>query len=250
MSTDDDAVRAFFGAHAEAYRDSPRHARGADLDRLVEALDLAPGLTALDLATGPGHVARALARRGLTVTGLDLTPAMIAVAREAAATEGLSVTWVEGDVAALPFPDAAFDRVTCRRAAHHFPALGQVLTEAFRVLKPGGLLGISDMTAPALAVDALNTVERIRDRSHHAALTPDAWLDGLVTAGFRLRDLRVTVEPMTPVEWLLPVSPDSSAGQEALGRIADWPERVREALAPGGRFLKYRLLLVAEKPAA
>lgn len=243
-------VQRYFGQHARNYATSERHARGADLARLLDALDLAPGQVALDIATGPGHVAFQLAERGLAVTAADLTPEMLAVARAAEPERPLPhpITWIEADAARLPCEAGQFDTVVCRRAAHHFPNIPQVLRESQRVLKPGGRLGISDMTAPAASIDALNDIERLRDHSHVAAQTVDQWVGHLLSADFRLQWLEVTVEPMTREEWLAPVTPDSPEGQAAFQRMDRWPDAIRHALFPEDTFLKYRVLLVAVRP--
>jgi ubiquinone/menaquinone biosynthesis C-methylase UbiE len=247
--SDDRAREAFFGTHAAQYRTSARHARGADLERLLGALDLSPGMNALDIATGAGHVAVRLAELGLQVWAMDPTEAMLAEAQQLAAERAVSVQWEQGLAEALPHSAATFDRVVCRRAAHHFSDLPRALREAQRVLRAGGLLGVSDMTAPAPAIDALNHVERVRDPSHRQARTPDEWLSLLINAGFRLRWLEVTVEPMSPQEWLAPVTPDEAHGRAALDEIRAWSGPLADALCPGGTFLKYRLLVVGEKPA-
>ncbi len=239
-------VQRYFGQHARAYAVSERHARGSDLGRLLDALDPQPGQAALDLATGPGHVALRLAERGLKVTAADLTPEMLAVARAAEQERPLPqpIAWIEADAAQLPCPDGQFDAVVCRRAAHHFPDLPRVLRESRRVLKPGGRLAVSDMTAPAASMDALNEVERLRDRSHAQAQTVDQWIGHLLDAGFGLQWVELTVEPMTREEWLAPVAPDSPEGQAAFERMDRWPEAVRQALYCDDTFLKYRVLLV------
>ena len=245
MSTNE--AQRYFGQHARAYAHSERHARGADLARLVDALDLQPGQRALDLATGPGHVAFRLAEQGLDVTAADLTPEMLAVARMAEPERQLPhpIAWLEADASQLPCETGQFNVVVCRRAAHHFPNLPEVLSECRRVLTSGGRLGVSDMTAPGAAIDALNDLERLRDHSHVAAKTADQWLGHLLSAGFRLQWLELTVEPMTREEWLAPVTPDSPEGQAAFARMDSWPPAVRLALFPDDTFLKYRVLLIA-----
>lgn len=246
--TDDAAREAFFGTHAASYRLSTRHAQGADLDRLLDRLDLAPEQTALDLATGAGHVAVRLARQGLAVRAADPTAAMLEQARTLAREAGVAIGWDQTAAEHLPYADGQFDRVVCRRAAHHFADLPQALAEAHRVLRPEGLLGVSDMTAPALSMAALNHLEQARDPSHRQARTPDEWMDLILGAGFRLQWLEVTVEPMTPEQWLSPVQSTEAAGQAAFTAMASWSPAVRQALEPGGVFLKYRLLLVAVRP--
>ena len=147
-------ARARFAASAQAYVTSVSHARGDELPRLVEAArsrlgDLA-GRRALDVATGGGHTARALAAAGAHVTVSDLTPEMLAAAeahlREAVPAAAL--TFVVAAAEALPFDDGAFEVVSCRIAAHHFGDPRAFLAEARRVLAPGGVLLLVDNVAP------------------------------------------------------------------------------------------------------
>ena len=240
-------IQRYFGQHAQDYAQSARHARGSDLARLLDALHLEAGQRALDIATGPGHVAFQLAERGLEVTGADLTPEMLQLAQAAERERTLPhpISWVAADAASLPCEDSAFDVVVCRRAAHHFPNLPRVLQECRRVLASGGRLGISDMTAPAANLDALNHLERLRDPSHQAAQSADQWVGHLLDAGFGLEWLEVTVEPMTREEWLSPVQPGSPEGQAAFQHMAGWPAPTRAGLLPDGTFLKYRILVTA-----
>jgi ubiquinone/menaquinone biosynthesis C-methylase UbiE len=132
-------VQAQFGGSAEAYVRSPGHAAGADLDRLV-AWGRARGARAvLDIATGGGHTAAAFAAFTPLVVSTDLTAAMVRAARGLAASRGLGgVRFAAADVDALPFKDASFGVVTCRIAAHHFPALLLPLRQIARVLAPAG----------------------------------------------------------------------------------------------------------------
>jgi ubiquinone/menaquinone biosynthesis C-methylase UbiE len=76
---------------------------------LVEFSEIKPGETVLDVGTGTGVVAITAARKGALVTGLDLTPTLLDVARENARVAGLgSIQWLEGDAESLPFPDGQF----------------------------------------------------------------------------------------------------------------------------------------------
>lgn len=117
------AVPAFFGPFA---------------DDLVERAALAPGVRVLDVATGTGAVARRAAAAGARVTALDLTDAMLDVAR--GVPGGESVTWVQGDALDLPFEDEAFDVVLCQQGLQFLPDLAGGLGEMRRVLAPGGRL--------------------------------------------------------------------------------------------------------------
>lgn len=109
---------------------------------LVEAAMLESGLTVLDLASGAGEpavqIARAVGPSG-RVVATDLADPMLEGARRRAATEGLKQLTVEvADMEALPFPDASFDRVTCRFGIMFAPDTAKALSESKRVLKPGG----------------------------------------------------------------------------------------------------------------
>jgi len=101
-----------------------------------------PGMRVLDLASGTGEPALTLAARiepGGTVTATDVIPAMVEIAAENAARRGItSMHFQEADAGALPFPDASFDRVTCRFGVMYFPDVPRALREVLRVLRPGG----------------------------------------------------------------------------------------------------------------
>jgi demethylmenaquinone methyltransferase/2-methoxy-6-polyprenyl-1,4-benzoquinol methylase len=104
--------------------------------RLVRLAAPAVGIQALDLATGTGDIAFALAARGAQVAGLDLTPRMIELAR----AKGTGPRFLVGDMLALPFPAASFDVVTTGYGLRNVPNLMTAIEEIHRVLKPGGRL--------------------------------------------------------------------------------------------------------------
>ena len=109
---------------------------------IVERAHVAPGMTVLDLASGHGEPAFALAAAvGPTghVTATDQGPALLAIAEERARGEGLTnMTFRVADAHALPFPDGTFDRVTSRLGVMYFVELERAMQEVRRVLKPGG----------------------------------------------------------------------------------------------------------------
>jgi SAM-dependent methyltransferase len=188
-------ARRVFGARAAHYVTSETHADPVVLARVVELAGRAAG-TALDVGAGTGHTAFALARAGFAVVALDLTPEMLAEARQVARREGLDgVRFEVGDVHALPFPDAAFEVVTCRRAAHHFSDIGAALAEMVRVLKPGGRLVIDDRSVPEDDfVDAtMQRLDTLHDPSHVRQYRPSEWLRMLERAGLGV----YAIEPYT-----------------------------------------------------
>ena len=109
-----------------------------------ELLDRArpqPGERVLDVACGTGIVARMVAQRlggAARVAGFDISPAMLEVARAAAAREGVEVAWLEGSAESLPFPDAAFDLALVQQGLQFVPDKATAVGELHRVLAPGG----------------------------------------------------------------------------------------------------------------
>src|SRR5215472_9061910 len=111
--------------------------------RLVKHAGVRPGQRVLDVACGTGVVAVTAARLGARVTGLDLTPELVAHARENASIAGVEIEWHEGDVEGLPFGDAAFDVVVSQFGHIFAPRPAVAVAEMLRVLKPGGTIAFS-----------------------------------------------------------------------------------------------------------
>jgi SAM-dependent methyltransferase len=111
--------------------------------RLVRFAGITKGSSVLDVGCGSGVVALTSARLGAKVTGLDLTPELVARAKENAALMKLEASWHEGDAEALPFADAKFDFVVSQ-FGHMFAPRPEVATkEMLRVLKPGGTIAFA-----------------------------------------------------------------------------------------------------------
>jgi ubiquinone/menaquinone biosynthesis C-methylase UbiE len=130
-----------------------------------------PGLAdkVLDVACGGGIVVCAFAPHVAQATGIDLTPAMLDHARNLATKERLSnVSWHQGDITALPYPDSAFSIVVTRFSFHHLINPVATLKEMVRVCSPGGRIIVADMYASENASKAAqwNRLERLRDPSH------------------------------------------------------------------------------------
>ncbi len=181
------AIQRQFGRAAARYAESPVHAGGPDLDALLEAAALAGRERVLDLGCGVGHTALAVSERAAEVVGVDLTAPMLEVARELARGRGArNVRFVRADVEQLPFGDGAFDVVTSRFSAHHYPSPAKALLEAARALAPGGIFLLIDTVAPEEpALDTfLNAIERVRDPSHVRDHRVSEWRAMLEANGF------------------------------------------------------------------
>jgi demethylmenaquinone methyltransferase / 2-methoxy-6-polyprenyl-1,4-benzoquinol methylase len=118
--------------------------------RLVDLAAPTPGMRALDLATGTGDIAFAVAARGARVVGLDVTRRMIELAR--AKGDRPPVGFLVGDMIALPFAAEAFDVITTGYGLRNVPDLRASIDEMIRVLKPGGQALSLDFNRPPNAV--------------------------------------------------------------------------------------------------
>src|SRR6266571_8897440 len=119
-------VQDYFARTAASYVASFSHRTGDDLQRLIELGEWNPQLQALDIATGGGHTALAVAPYVAQVTVTDLTPPMLQKARDYLLAQGVTnAVFQVADAEQLPFAPATFDRVTCRIAPHHFPNIPQ-----------------------------------------------------------------------------------------------------------------------------
>jgi ubiquinone/menaquinone biosynthesis C-methylase UbiE len=143
-------------------------ARAADLAEQVKGFVFPEGgERALDVGTGAGALAFALAPLVGEVVGIDRVPELLALARERAAAFD-NVTFVEGDAGALPFDDFSFDLTGTLRTLHHMARPEIVLSEIARVTRLGGRALVVDQLAPLDPLEALelDRFERARDPSH------------------------------------------------------------------------------------
>lgn len=115
---------------------------------LLDAAGAGPGVRLLDVASGPGYVAAAAAKRGAKVIGVDFAAAMVAQARE----RYPDLEYREGDAEALPFADSSFDAIVMNFGLLHVGRPEQALSEACRVLRAGGRVGFTVWAKPEEAV--------------------------------------------------------------------------------------------------
>ncbi len=168
-------VRDEFAHQADAFARSPTMSLTETLDVVVELAPADPEARWVELACGPGLIARAMAPRVGSVLGLDLTPAMVDKARsDAAAAMVENVRFDLGDATALDLADDSFDGAITRFSLHHIPAPVRVLEEMRRVVRPGGWVVASDFVTDddGEAAAWQEQIERLRDPSHWALLTP------------------------------------------------------------------------------
>jgi ubiquinone/menaquinone biosynthesis C-methylase UbiE len=139
------------------YPDLARTIEGV-AELVVERADASAGEALLDVATGSGNVAIPAALGGAKVTGLDLTPKLLEVARGRAASAGLDITFVEGDAEELPFEADSFERVTSCFGVMFAPRHELAAAELVRVAKPGGRIVIAAWTPEGLNGRMFQTV--------------------------------------------------------------------------------------------
>jgi SAM-dependent methyltransferase len=168
---------------ADAYRTSPIHSEGEDLDLVVEWCEPGPGVTVLDVATGGGHVARRLREAGATVVTVDPAPGMHADTTATAEN--------------LPFADASFDAVACRVAAHHFADVLTAVKEMARVAK--SRVVICDNT---FVSEASEEADRVRDPSHVRNYSQAEWHSFFELAGLEVADEQFMHRPLEIQPWL------------------------------------------------
>ena len=240
------SIRDEFAHQAESFARSPTMSLAETLDVVVDLVPADPAARWVEIACGPGLIARAMAPRVGSVLGVDLTPAMVEKARSEAAAAGVeNVDFALGDATALDIPDDAVDGAITRFSVHHIPAPVRVLEEMRRVVRPGGWVVVSDFVTDddGEAAAWQEGIERLRDPSHWALLTPSR----IAALGERI-GLDPDLEREVPFvidfgEWLGRGS-GGPANAELIERLlGEAPAAARSFVVSGegdGRTLRYR----------
>ncbi len=205
-----------WSARAQAYVDSDAHRDGADLELLVEWAGGAR--TALDVATGGGHVARRLREAGIQVVTCDPAPGM----RPDVVCRAES----------LPFAEGSFDVVACRTAAHHFADVRLAVEEMARV--SGDRVLLVDTTFMG---DDAEEAEKLRDPSHVRNYSEAEWRAFVEDVGLRIDDVRHFEHSFDFPAWL------ARTGCE--GEEAESAERLFGDRVADGRLTLSKLAILA-----
>ncbi len=252
-------VQAQFAPSAHAYVTSATHAHGADLARLVQLAAPRGHELALDVATGGGHTALALAPLVRHVIASDLTFAMLQAARDHLAAQGAAnVSFLRAEAEALPVAPASLDLITCRIAAHHFADVRAFVRSSAAALRPGGQLLVSDHIGleDAELDQFMDRFERWRDPSHVRAYSYAEWRALCAEAGLVVS--HTEDDPREPYEFAswaarLRMPADEQAALERWLLAAEPRFRERfEVVEHAGRVASLRStfgIVVARRPA-
>ncbi len=181
------------------------HKAGRELQLVVDFAAPIGNERVLDIGTGAGHTALALASRVSSVVLTDPVPAMLATARRLLSEAGVgNAEFAEAVAERLPFPDASFDIVTTRLAAHHFDDVALAFREVARVLRQGGVFIFVDTLAPenAESLTYQDEVETLRDPTHRRIYTQREWMAFCEQAGFRIERTEVVRKAHDFEPWL------------------------------------------------
>ncbi len=171
MSTEhNEVIIEQFSKQAVPFAKLPGHLDSIQM--LIEMSCAANNDSVLDVACGPGLVACEFAAIANNVTGIDITEKMIEQAINHQQEKQLkNMAWNIGDVLPLPYADNKFSIVLTRYSFHHFLDPQKVLSEMYRVCRPGGSILVADVALPSKNIDVYNQMEKLRDPSHTKALT-------------------------------------------------------------------------------
>lgn len=204
---------AFFDSHgaSKAYDVFTPDTNERIIDIVTRIGGFAPGARIADLGCGSGVFTGLLHRRGFICTGIDLSPKLIRIAREAHP----GIDFQEGDIEHLPFADESFDGVLLAGVLHHLPDWTTCIAEVKRILRPGGRFVAFDPNRmnPAMYLyrdPSSPLYSSIGVTRNERLLVADDLLNAFRAAGFRVNcelhsGLKYRYIAATKLRWLLPV---------------------------------------------
>jgi SAM-dependent methyltransferase len=204
MDTLERNQRAFTGQSQGFSRDGETYADAEGLAWMLKDLPVSPIAEALDIATGTGEFARALAPHVAKVIGLDATDAMLEQGKTFVEQAGIdNITFQKGVVQELPFENETFDIVSSRYAFHHFADSKPVISEMARVCKTGGHVIIVDIVVPDASTAAeYQYYEWLCDPSHTRCLESEEFRSYFRLFGLEVVSARNRVLAEELVEWM------------------------------------------------
>lgn len=224
-----------FGASTDAYATSEVHARGESLSLLVELVNPKKGWRALDVATGAGHTALAIAPRVAGMIATDITGGMLEKTTDLARSRDISnIDVVMADAESLPYKDSSFDLVTCRIALHHFSDARQAIHEFTRVLKPDAILGFDDniVIEGGPIAKYYNDFEKVRDPSHNLAYTLTELRSMLEEEGLEVSTTHQLTKEMEFHEWADRQHVSDMDKEKLLHMVKSLPPQLQSMLKP------------------
>ena len=185
-STHRELIREQFTRQAAPFANAPAIRNAEALDRIVDLSGAIASDSVLDVGCGPGLLACAFAARARSVTGVDVTAAMLQQAGAEQRSRSLrNAHWVQADATCLPFRNHQFSIVTSRLTFHHLEQPLTVLREMARVCRPQGQVVVVDVSPESSKVAAFDRMEKLRDPSHTHALSLEEMTALFAAAGLR-----------------------------------------------------------------
>ena len=208
---------------------------------LVDACEVGPDVSLLDVGAGTGNVAIAAAKRGARVIASDLTPELIEEGKKRTANEGLDIEWREADAEELPFEDNSFDIVTSCFGAMFAPRADRTASELVRVTKPGGKVGFAAWSLEGFQGQVFKVASSFMPPQPEGVDSPLSWGDE-ATARERFEKYASSVEiTQGTVQWNF----DSVEEWEHWGETKVPPIVVAKQLLPEDAFAQMRKESVA-----
>jgi ubiquinone/menaquinone biosynthesis C-methylase UbiE len=235
-----------FDANADKYAVSDVHRAGPSLPVLLALAQPVQSDESLDVATGTGHTALAVARFVAKTIGIDIAPKMLEQARRLAAEQGVTnCTFMEGSAEKIPLADGQFTLVTARHAPHHFRQAPLFLSEVRRILASGGRFVIADQISPSAEIfDWIDYWERTRDPSHFIQRTVEQWREEARKAGLQWVKDRLVPYRLEFDWWVKQAGCADSVISALIEHAAQAPQPVRDSLQlefdPTGRVIAFQ----------